>query len=101
MPVPGQRRETLAVVLVGLLAADSDARLQPGLFDDPIEDTAEAARLDGLLREMTNALADPKFDLDLPVSGDPNGTKLSLRQMHDALAEDADFVDAIKTLCLT
>lgn len=83
------------------LPADSDARLQPGLFDDPIEDTAEAARMDGLLREMTNALADPEFDLALPVSGDPNGTKFSLRQMHDALAEDADFVDAIKTLCLT
>lgn len=82
------------------LPADSEARIEPGLFDDPIEDAAETARLTTLERELSLALDDPKFDLDLPTGGSDAPT-LSLRAQRDALAEEADFVDALKTLCLT
>lgn len=80
-----------------------DARIQPGLFDDPVEDAAETARLAALERDLTRRLADPAFDLELPASGpradggDPD--LLSLRDLTEDLSEEGDFVDALKTIC--
>ena len=80
-----------------------DARIQPGLFDDPIEDAAETARLAGLDRDLARRLADPAFDLELPASGpraDGGAPDLfSLRELTQDLNEEGDFVDALKSIC--
>jgi hypothetical protein len=87
------------------LPPTSDAIIEPGLFDD-IETPAEAARLDGLNRQLSSRLtADPEFDLALPTGpagadGKPSPT-ISLRALMDDLNEEADFVDALKHICLT
>ncbi|MES2667460.1 MAG: hypothetical protein V4712_15280 [Pseudomonadota bacterium] len=83
------------------LPAVGDAAMEPGLFDDMFDSPAEVARLDTLSREITARLDDPQFDLDLPVSGERNGASISLRAEMATLTEEADFVDALKTLCLT
>lgn len=82
----------------------SDAAIEPGLFDD-IESPAEAARLDGLNRQLTTRLAeDPQFDLAMPTGPAPADGRpaptISLRALMDDLNEEADFADALKTLCL-
>lgn len=82
------------------LPEEGDARLQPGLFDDPVEDAAETARLAQLERELDLRLAEPSFDLELPTSADPDQPALSFRAEVEALREEADFADALKTLCL-
>lgn len=86
------------------LPAVTGAEAQPGLFDD-FDSPGEVARLDSLQREMSALLqADPQFDIDLPLGpaaadGSPAPT-VSLRAVMDDLAEETDFVDALKTLCL-
>jgi hypothetical protein len=82
------------------LPADGGGRIEPGLFDD-LESPGEAARLDALDRDLAARLAaEPRFDLVLP-TGDAEAPSLSLRAIWDDLAEEADFADALKTICLT
>lgn len=76
-----------------------DARLEPGLFDDPIEDAAEIARLVTMERDLAARLAEPGFDLPMPRSNDPKQIAPTLRELTEDLREDADFVDALQTLC--
>lgn len=80
------------------LPPDGGGRIEPGLFDDPLEDVAEVARMEGLERDLFAALNDPTFDLPLP---DEKGGTTSLRAFAEAAREETDFVDALKTLCLT
>lgn len=81
------------------LPAVGDARLEPGRFDDPIEDAAEVARLDAMERDLAARLAEPGFDLPMPQSADPRQIAPTLRELTEELRENADFVDALKTLC--
>jgi hypothetical protein len=80
------------------LPPDGGGRIAPGLFDDPLEDVAETARMEGLERDLFAALNDPTFDLPVP---DGNGNTTSLRAFAEAAREETDFVDALKTICLT
>ncbi|MES2667930.1 MAG: phage tail tip lysozyme [Pseudomonadota bacterium] len=82
------------------LPAEGEARMQRGLFDDPVDDVAETRRLDTLERQMTVRLADPAFDLALPLTAAPDGPSQSLRALVADLNEEADFVDALKTICM-
>lgn len=83
-------------------AAVGDAAIQPGLFDDPIEDAAEIARLDRLDRDLSRRLADPAFDLSLPADRAANSTQpaaASLRSEMADLQDEGDFAETLKTIC--
>jgi hypothetical protein len=80
------------------LPPDGGGRIAPGLFDDPLEDVAETARIEGLERDLFAALNDPTFDLPVP---DGNGGTTSLRAFAEVAREETDFVDTLKTICLT
>jgi hypothetical protein len=54
--------------------------------------------MQGLERDLFAALNDPTFDLPIPAE---NGGTTSLRAFAQAIREETDFVDALKTLCLT
>jgi hypothetical protein len=84
------------------LPPDGGGRIQPGLFDDPLEDVAETARLEGLERDLFARLGDPLFD-DMPIRlpDDEGGGVTTLAARATALGEETDFVDALRTLCMT
>jgi muramidase (phage lysozyme) len=86
------------------LPPDGGGAALPGLFDDPVTDAATLAGLRADEATLQARLSDPAFDLDLPLTGTgPNGETapaVSLRQTMQDLTDDADFVDALKTLCL-
>ena len=50
-------------------------------------------------RDLAARLAEPGFDLPMPRSNDPKQIAPTLRELTDDLREDADFVDALQTLC--
>ena len=72
-----------------------DARLQKGLFDDPVDDATEIARLARLERDLAIRLqAEPTFDMDLP--GTASGT---LRAELDDQAVETDFINKLQLSC--
>lgn len=84
------------------LPPDGGARIEPGRFEDPLEDPAETARLEGLERDLFARLDDPLIaDLPIPRPDDEGGGMISLRAFAEDAGEEADFVDAVKTICLT
>lgn len=80
------------------LPPDGGGRIGPGLFDDPLEDPGSVATLDGIERDLFAALDDPQFDMDLPHE---NGGTTTLRAFVETAREEADFLDALKTMCMS
>jgi Zeta toxin/D-alanyl-D-alanine carboxypeptidase len=100
-PAQGLNPEDLPPPRLTEMSAEGEARIAPGLFDDPLEDVAETARLEGLERDLFAALNDPTFDLPIPRPADDGGGAVGLRAFAEAMREETDFVDALKTLCMT
>ncbi len=104
-PAPAQSGAGLSAVRpsVGDLPAEGDARIQPGLFDDPVEDAAEAVRLAGIERNLNAALADPEVNPMLRVGPADDAGQLpqeaALRDLLSDLRDEAEFNDALKTIC--
>lgn len=97
----GRADEDIPAPRLTELPPDGGGRIEPGLFDDPLEDVAETARIEGLERDLFAALNDPTFDLPIPRPDDEGGGTTSLRAFAEAAREETEFVDTLKTLCMT